>query len=412
MRGGDERRLAQQEGGEDRQEHEQAGEEAEEGPAEVALHESDEAEEEGVGAAVAELHPGADAGFSLRGEARAHQAAGGSADEHAGDGAGEDKGGNPGDGAGAGAGHGDAGEQRGRGDGEHEPGAAAEEEVDQRGVDEVKGGGQEAERADGAGALDADAGVAEQDHGDEGDEGALHAVGSFEDGEERKRRRGDRWGFVWRHGESIARRAGTEGPGFRGRDTSEMMRMRRLSAGTTAGALWSASLVAEVRAQAPAKAEVVVEGKPVGAVGQVEADSTAENSVTVGGQKIAYKAYGRNETYNPGAYTEATFTWEMKHQAPGGASDGGALNVMPDLAYTMKNNPTMRVMVAGGYYDLATPFFEGMYEMRHLQIPEKLQGNTTYKYYESGHMVYVNEGVLKRFHDDVAAFVKGTEAGK
>ncbi len=121
--------------------------------------------------------------------------------------------------------------------------------------------------------------------------------------------------------------------------------------------------------------------------------------------------YARNETYKPGAYMDGNFQWDMKHQSPGGFGEGGP-NVMPDLAYTMKGNPKMRVMLAGGYYDLATPFFEGMYEMHHLQIPQSLQSNITYKYYESGHMVYVNEGVLKKFHDDIAAFVKGTESGK
>ena len=121
--------------------------------------------------------------------------------------------------------------------------------------------------------------------------------------------------------------------------------------------------------------------------------------------------YGRNQTYKPGAYVDPTFTWDMKHQAPGAQGEGDP-NVMPDLAFTMKSNPKMRVLLAGGYYDLATPFFEGMYEMHHLPIPDKLQANISYRYYESGHMVYVNETALKQFHDDVAAFVKGTESGK
>jgi carboxypeptidase C (cathepsin A) len=72
----------------------------------------------------------------------------------------------------------------------------------------------------------------------------------------------------------------------------------------------------------------------------------------------------------------------------------------------------MKVMLAGGYYDLATPFFEGMFEMHHLPIPDKLQQNIRYHYYESGHMVYVNDEVLKKFHDDVANFIEGTESGK
>ncbi len=125
--------------------------------------------------------------------------------------------------------------------------------------------------------------------------------------------------------------------------------------------------------------------------------------------------YGAQQTYLPGAYASSTFSWELRHQAPGGPpanQQEGGLNVMPDLAYSMKSNPRMKVMLAGGYYDLATPFFEGMYEMHHLQIPDKLQANISYHYYESGHMVYVNEGVLKQFHTDVAAFINGTKDGK
>lgn len=125
--------------------------------------------------------------------------------------------------------------------------------------------------------------------------------------------------------------------------------------------------------------------------------------------------YGADQTYKPGAYTDPDFTWDLQHQPPGGppaAQQDGGTNVMPDLAFTMKSNPKMKVMLAGGYYDLATPYFEGKYEMHHLQIPQKLQANISYHYYQSGHMVYVNEDVLKLFHADVAAFIRGTENGK
>jgi carboxypeptidase C (cathepsin A) len=125
--------------------------------------------------------------------------------------------------------------------------------------------------------------------------------------------------------------------------------------------------------------------------------------------------YGSNQTYKPGAYGDPAFSWDLRHQAPGGppaTQQESGTNVMPDLAYTMKQNPKMKVMLAGGYYDLATPFFEGMYEMHHLPIPQKLQANISYHYYQSGHMVYVNGNVLKQFHDDVAAFIRSTEDGK
>jgi carboxypeptidase C (cathepsin A) len=125
--------------------------------------------------------------------------------------------------------------------------------------------------------------------------------------------------------------------------------------------------------------------------------------------------YGTDLTYKPGAYEDPDFTWDMRHQVPNGqlaTQQWGGTNVMPDLAFTMKSNPKMKVMLAGGYYDLATPFFEGMYEMHHLPIPDKLQANISYHYYPSGHMIYVNEDVLKQFHTDVAAFIRGTDSGK
>ena len=125
--------------------------------------------------------------------------------------------------------------------------------------------------------------------------------------------------------------------------------------------------------------------------------------------------YGRDQTYNPGAYTDSSFQWDLRHQPPNGPPIGqgeGATNTMPDLAFTMKSNPRMKIMLAGGYYDLATPYFEGEYEVRHLPIPAPLQSNVVYHYYESGHMVYVNATILQKFHDDVAAFVRQTESAK
>jgi carboxypeptidase C (cathepsin A) len=115
--------------------------------------------------------------------------------------------------------------------------------------------------------------------------------------------------------------------------------------------------------------------------------------------------YGQNWTYRPNAYGSEGFRWQMRY------SEGGQ-NVMPDLARKMKEDPKMKVLLTGGYYDLATPFFEGMYEMHHLAIPQNLQANISYKYYQAGHMIYVNSDVLKHFHEDVAAFIKSTEAAK
>jgi len=128
--------------------------------------------------------------------------------------------------------------------------------------------------------------------------------------------------------------------------------------------------------------------------------------------------YAAQDTYLMSAREGGEFNWNMNHRPPGrfggggggGSSETGA-NVMPDLAYRMKLNPKMKVFLAGGYYDLATPYFEGIYEMHHLPMPRSLQSNISYHYYEAGHMIYVNEDILKQFHNDVANFIKSTEDG-
>jgi len=118
--------------------------------------------------------------------------------------------------------------------------------------------------------------------------------------------------------------------------------------------------------------------------------------------------YGMAMTYKPsGSFYR---TWDFRHQPPGAPfALPQALNVMPDLANAMKYNPNLKICLNGGYFDLATPFYEGMYEMAHLPMPKKLQANIEYHYYESGHMVYAHIPALKELHDNVAAFIANTE---
>jgi len=81
-------------------------------------------------------------------------------------------------------------------------------------------------------------------------------------------------------------------------------------------------------------------------------------------------------------------------------------NVLPDLAAAMKMNPTLKVMVNGGYYDVSTPYFEGVMELRHLPVPPNIRQNIEYHYYQSGHMVYVHPPTLVELHDNVADFIR------
>ena len=121
--------------------------------------------------------------------------------------------------------------------------------------------------------------------------------------------------------------------------------------------------------------------------------------------------FGENRQYKPEIDVEKK--WNFLHQPPGAPMPlPQATNVMVDLASAMKYNPDLKVMVNAGYFDLATPFFEGVYEMQHLPIPAKLQKNIEFKFYESGHMVYAHEASLKGLHNNVAAFILGTQNSK
>jgi len=118
--------------------------------------------------------------------------------------------------------------------------------------------------------------------------------------------------------------------------------------------------------------------------------------------------YGMKMSYKP--EIPLYRAWNFQHQPPGSDTPlPQALNVMPDLANAMKYDPGLKVMLNGGYFDLATPFYQGMYEMAHLPMPKKLQANISYHYYESGHMVYAHAPSLKELHDNVAAFIASTE---
>jgi carboxypeptidase C (cathepsin A) len=120
--------------------------------------------------------------------------------------------------------------------------------------------------------------------------------------------------------------------------------------------------------------------------------------------------YGEDKAFKPSIRTFRT--WNFAHQLPGQgeqpASARQGANVMPDLANAMKLNPNLKVQLHAGYFDLATPFYQGVYEMHHLPVPQNLQANIEYRFYESGHMVYAKDASLKQLHDNVADFIRRT----
>ena len=121
--------------------------------------------------------------------------------------------------------------------------------------------------------------------------------------------------------------------------------------------------------------------------------------------------YGEGKIFKPSIQTFRT--WNFAHQQPGQTqgpplSPRQGVNVLPDLANAMKLNPNLKVQLNAGYFDLATPFYQGVYEMHHLPMPQSLQSNIEFRFYDSGHMVYAKDASLRQLHDNVADFIRRT----
>ena len=71
------------------------------------------------------------------------------------------------------------------------------------------------------------------------------------------------------------------------------------------------------------------------------------------------------------------------------------------------SNPFLKVFVANGYYDLATPFAATHYTFAHLQLDPELRSNVVAcDYYEAGHMMYIDRKAQARLKKDVDEFIR------
>lgn len=90
-----------------------------------------------------------------------------------------------------------------------------------------------------------------------------------------------------------------------------------------------------------------------------------------------------------------------------GSAGQGFPNVAPDLRAAFVRNPYMKLFVAEGYDDLATPFYAVDYTLSHLGLDPALRGNITTGQYYAGHMVYIESKSLAKLKSDVAGFMAG-----
>jgi len=78
------------------------------------------------------------------------------------------------------------------------------------------------------------------------------------------------------------------------------------------------------------------------------------------------------------------------------------------LKDAMAKNPYMKIFIACGYYDMATPFYAAEYTVSSLNLEPELRRNISFDYYEAGHMMYIEKNSRKKLHDDAAAFIQSS----
>lgn len=149
----------------------------------------------------------------------------------------------------------------------------------------------------------------------------------------------------------------------------------------------------------------------------VETDQVAEGPVlgdpsdymTEGAYTAAFNSYLLNEL---GVELEIPYLssngeiggkWRWRPVPDGSYWEPSYVSTARALSEVMHRNTKMRVMVANGYYDLITPFFDAEFTFARHDFP---QDRIEMKYYEAGHMMYNRREDFEALAKDIRAFVE------
>lgn len=86
-------------------------------------------------------------------------------------------------------------------------------------------------------------------------------------------------------------------------------------------------------------------------------------------------------------------------------TNNGYADTTQSLSSAMRKNPYMKVFLASGYYDMATPYFAADYTVSSMGLEPGLRRNFTTSYYEAGHMMYIEKNSLKKLKEDISVFI-------
>lgn len=122
-------------------------------------------------------------------------------------------------------------------------------------------------------------------------------------------------------------------------------------------------------------------------------------------------------TFNDYVRRELGYESDLSYEILGGLYnkwDWGPGNAYADTATHLRQalakNSHLKVFVASGYYDLATPYFATDYTLAHLGVDPSLRENITTEYYPAGHMMYIEEGCLAKLQEDAVAFIEAAKS--
>jgi carboxypeptidase C (cathepsin A) len=90
---------------------------------------------------------------------------------------------------------------------------------------------------------------------------------------------------------------------------------------------------------------------------------------------------------------------------PWNLAENKYLDVAAKLKQAMSRSPYLKVWVCCGYYDLATPYFAAEDVVRGMSLDPAIRDNIQLKFYEAGHMLYIDSASRRKFKSDFDEFI-------
>lgn len=120
--------------------------------------------------------------------------------------------------------------------------------------------------------------------------------------------------------------------------------------------------------------------------------------------------------FNSYVRSELGYKSDVEYYILGGGISGpwnyNVTNQYADTSTALKDamgkNPYMKVFVAQGYYDMATPFYAAEYTFSAMNLDPTLRRNVNFEYYEAGHMMYIEVKSLAKLKRDMAVFMQNS----